>query len=61
MDSSMHHVDVAIQAAVAGGTVLRGGYDHELDIREKEASRTSIVTSADLRSQEQIVRVIRQF
>jgi myo-inositol-1(or 4)-monophosphatase len=61
MESSMHRVDVAIEAAVAGGTVLRGGYDHDLDIREKEASRTSIVTSADLRSQEQIVHIIRRF
>jgi myo-inositol-1(or 4)-monophosphatase len=56
----MHRVDVAIEAAIAGGEALRRGYDDDLEIQEKDASRTSIVTAVDLRSQEQVVRVIRQ-
>jgi myo-inositol-1(or 4)-monophosphatase len=53
-------VDVAIEAAKAAGVVLRDGHNRDLRIREKDASRTSIVTSADLKSQEEIVRVIRR-
>lgn len=56
----MKRVDIAIEAAKAAGAVLRDGHNRDLGIREKEASRTSIVTSADLKSQEEIVRVIRR-
>lgn len=52
-------LDVAIEAARAAGAVLQEGRQRKLEICEKDASRTSIVTEADLRSQEAIVRVIR--
>jgi myo-inositol-1(or 4)-monophosphatase len=56
----MKRVDIAIKAAKAAGTVLREGHNRDPEIREKEGSRTSIVTSADLKSQEEIVGVIRR-
>jgi myo-inositol-1(or 4)-monophosphatase len=49
---------LAIEAARAGGAVLQQGRDRNLEILEKEGSRTSIVTWADLRAQEEITRVI---
>lgn len=52
-------LEIAIEAAKAGGAVLRRGLDRDLETHEKDASRTSIVTWADIRSQEEIVRVIR--
>jgi myo-inositol-1(or 4)-monophosphatase len=53
-------LEVAIAAARAGGDVLRAGLDQrELDVVEK-GSRTSLVTSVDLGSQEAIVGVIRE-
>ena len=55
----MQRIDVAIEAARAAGAVIRRGHDVDLDISEKDLSRTSIVTAADLRSQQEIVRVIR--
>src|ERR1700724_3350024 len=58
--TNMARVDVAIEAAKAAGSVLRDGHDFDLEVREKDSSRTSIVTTADLRSQEVIVRVIRR-
>jgi myo-inositol-1(or 4)-monophosphatase len=58
--TNMARVDVAIEAAKAAGSVLRDGHDFDLEVREKDSSRTSIVTTADLRSQEAIVRVIRR-
>jgi myo-inositol-1(or 4)-monophosphatase len=51
-------LDVAVQAARAGGSVLRQGLERDLTVEEKEQSRSSIVTWADLRSQEEIARVI---
>jgi myo-inositol-1(or 4)-monophosphatase len=51
---------VAITAARAGGEVLRAGLERaDLEVVEKDASRTSIVTWADLRSQQAIVEVIQ--
>ena len=52
-------MDVAVEAARAAGSVLKEGRHRKLEIYEKAASRTSIVTWADLRSQEAIARVIR--
>jgi len=51
---------VAIAAAKAGGEVLKRGRTRELEIKEKDESRTSIVTSVDLQSQQEIVNVIRK-
>jgi myo-inositol-1(or 4)-monophosphatase len=56
----MRRVDVAIEAATAAGAVIRSGNDSDLNIQEKDSSRTSIVTAADLRSQQAIVGVIRR-
>jgi myo-inositol-1(or 4)-monophosphatase len=51
--------EVAIGAVRAGGEVVRAGLGRaDLGIVEKDASRTSIVTWADLASQEAIVDVI---
>jgi myo-inositol-1(or 4)-monophosphatase len=55
----MQRIDVAIEAARAAGAVIRRGHDADLDISEKDRSRTSIVTATDLRSQQEIMRVIR--
>ena len=52
-------LDVAIDAARAGGAVLKEGRTRHLEICEKHDQRTSIVTWADLRSQDEIARVIR--
>lgn len=53
-------LDLAIRAARAGGAILREGLDRELDVAEKDDQRSSIVTWADLRSQEEIVRIISE-
>lgn len=55
----MRPLDVAVEAARAAGAVLLEGRERELEIHEKDGSRTSIVTWADLRSQEEVVRVLR--
>ena len=49
---------VAAQAARVGGAVLRSALGRDLETAEKDGSRSSIVTWADLRAQEEIVRVI---
>jgi myo-inositol-1(or 4)-monophosphatase len=56
----MRRVEVAIEAAKIAGSVIRSSNGAELNIQEKDSSRTSIVTAADLRSQEEVVRVIRR-
>jgi myo-inositol-1(or 4)-monophosphatase len=56
----MQRIDVAIEAARAAAAVIQSCRDADLDVSEKERSRTSIVTAADLRSQQEIARVIRQ-
>jgi len=56
----MKRIDVAVEAAKAAGAVIRGGHRGDLEIQEKASSRTSIVTATDLRSQREIVRVIRR-
>lgn len=53
-------VDVALEAATAASAVLAQGLERQLDVREKGADRSSIVTWADLRSQEAIVGVIER-
>jgi myo-inositol-1(or 4)-monophosphatase len=55
MKSVMH---IAIAAAQAGASVLKQGLDHDLEFHGKDGSRTSLVTSVDLQSQQEIVRVI---
>jgi hypothetical protein len=45
----MRRVAVAIEAAKAAGAALRFAHDHDLKIEEKNALRTSIVTSAGTR------------
>lgn len=55
----MQRLQTAIEAAKIAGAVLLASHDRDLDIHEKNASRTSIVTSADLRSQEAIFQVLR--
>jgi myo-inositol-1(or 4)-monophosphatase len=56
----MQRVAVAIEAAKAAGAALRVAHDHDLKVEEKNASRTSIVTSADLQSQDIIFGIIRR-
>ena len=56
----MQRIDVAIEAAKIGGNVIRSGRCGNLEIREKNSSRTSIVTATDLQSQQEIVRVIQR-
>jgi myo-inositol-1(or 4)-monophosphatase len=51
-------LDAALEAARAGGAVLVEGRGRAPEIEEKEGSRTSIVTWADLRSQDEITRVL---
>jgi myo-inositol-1(or 4)-monophosphatase len=58
--TSKRRVDVAIEAAKAAGAVLRDIRETDLVVQEKDSSRTSIVTAADLRSQREIVRIIRR-
>ena len=57
--SSMKRVEVAIEAAKIAGAVIRSSNGAELNIQEKDSSRTSVVTAADLRSQREVMRVIR--
>jgi myo-inositol-1(or 4)-monophosphatase len=54
----MDPLEVAIRAARTGGALLLEGRERDLEIVEKDDSRTSIVTWADLRSQEAITEVI---
>ena len=56
----MQRVTVAIEAAKAAGAALRVAHDHDLKVEEKNASRTSIVTSADLQSHDIIFGIIRR-
>jgi myo-inositol-1(or 4)-monophosphatase len=58
--TSRRRVDVAIEAAKAAGAVLRDIRETNLVVQEKDSSRASIVTAADLRSQQEIVRIIRR-
>jgi myo-inositol-1(or 4)-monophosphatase len=57
---AVQRIDVAIEAAKAAAAVIQSGHDADLGVAEKDRSRTSIVTAADLRSQQEIARVIRQ-
>lgn len=56
----MKRLDVAIEAAKSAGAVIRTDHGADLNIREKDSSRTSIVTAADLRSQQEVIRTIRR-
>jgi myo-inositol-1(or 4)-monophosphatase len=58
MSEVTRRLEVAIEAARAGAAVLREGRTRAVEAREKDGSPTSIVTWADLRSQEEIARVI---
>jgi fructose-1,6-bisphosphatase/inositol monophosphatase family enzyme len=58
--SQMKRAEVAIEAAKIAGGVVRRGDGAELDIQEKDSSRTSIVTAVDLRSQQEVIRAIRR-
>ena len=55
----MRRVDVAIEAAKVAGAVIQSRNGAELNIQEKDSSRTSIVTAADLRSQQEVIHTIR--
>ena len=56
----MNRIDVAIEAAKVGSAALRDARQSDLKIEEKNSSRTDIVTNADLRSQREIMAVIRR-
>jgi len=56
----MKHVEVAVEAAKIAGAAIQGGNGANLNVLEKDSSRTSIVTAADLRSQREVIRTIRQ-
>ncbi len=56
----MQRVAVAIEAAKTAGAALRVAHERDLKVEEKKASRTSIVTSADLQSQDIIFGIIRR-
>jgi myo-inositol-1(or 4)-monophosphatase len=56
----MKRLDVAIQAAQNAALAIRGNNRLDLNVQEKDSSRTSIVTAADLRSQQEIIRTIRR-
>jgi myo-inositol-1(or 4)-monophosphatase len=56
MKSVMH---IAVAAAQAGASVLKQGLEQDLEFHAKDGSRTSLVTSVDLQSQQEIVRVIQ--
>jgi myo-inositol-1(or 4)-monophosphatase len=56
----MKHVEVAVEAAKIAGAAIQSSNGADLNILEKDSSRTSIVTAADLRSQREIIRTIRQ-
>ena len=58
--SFMKRLDVAIEAAQNAGSAIRTNNRTDLNIQEKDSSRTSIVTAADLRSQQEIIRTIRR-
>ena len=58
--SQMRRVEVAIEAAQIAGAIIRSSNGAELHIQQKDSSRTSIVTAADLRSQQEVMRVIRR-
>ena len=56
----MNRVDVAIEAAKIAGAVILSNNGADLNIQEKNSSRTSIVTAADLLSQQEVIRTIRR-
>jgi myo-inositol-1(or 4)-monophosphatase len=56
----MKRLDVAIEAARNAALAIRTHNRADVDIQEKESSRTSIVTAADLRSQQEVIRTIRR-
>jgi myo-inositol-1(or 4)-monophosphatase len=56
----MNRVDVAIEAAKIAGAVILSNNGADLNIQEKDSSRTSIVTAADLLSQQEVIRTIRR-
>lgn len=51
-------LDVAVEAARAGGSILMQGLVRDMKIHSKDNSRTSIVTWADIKSQEKITEII---
>jgi myo-inositol-1(or 4)-monophosphatase len=56
----MKRLEVAIEAAKIAGAVIGSSNSTDLSIREKDSSRSSIVTVADLRSQQEVIRTIRR-
>lgn len=56
----MKRLEVAIEAAKIAGAAIRSSNGVDLNIREKDSSRSSIVTAADLRSQQEVIHVIRR-
>jgi myo-inositol-1(or 4)-monophosphatase len=56
----MKHVEVAVEAAKIAGAAIQGSNGADLNVLEKDSSRTSIVTAADLRSQREVIRTIRR-
>jgi myo-inositol-1(or 4)-monophosphatase len=56
----MKHVEVAVEAAKIAGAAIQSSNGVDLNILEKDSSRTSIVTAADLCSQQEVIRTIRR-
>jgi myo-inositol-1(or 4)-monophosphatase len=56
----MKRLEVAIEAAKLAGAVIVSSNCADLNIQEKDSSRSSIVTVADLRSQQEVMRIIRR-
>ena len=56
----MKHVEVAVEAAKIAGAAIQSSNGADLNILEKDSSRTSIVTAADLCSQQEVIRTIRR-
>jgi myo-inositol-1(or 4)-monophosphatase len=56
----MKHVEVAVEAAKIAGAAIQGSNGADSNVLEKDSSRTSIVTAADLRSQREVIRTIRR-
>jgi len=55
----MKHVEVAVEAAKIAGAAIQGGNGADLNVLEKDSSRTSIVTAADQLSQREVIRIFR--
>jgi myo-inositol-1(or 4)-monophosphatase len=56
----MKRLEVAIEAAKIAGAVIGSSNGADLNIQEKDSSRSSIVTVTDLRSQQEVIRIIRR-